>query len=273
MTAGCTLAYHSTFRTKNKDKAPDGVSITTFFYAPAECFSGRSVRLTEDEAHHVFRVLRIREGSEIEVVDGIGGWYRVELTRSDGAAVEGIVRERRLGVGELLFDLQLGVGLIRSRSRLEAAIEKAVELGVRCVTLLDCDNSGSGSTDVERIRRVARAAMKQSLRSRLPDIKGPVPFKEFLDTARGSPGFICEADEEADERFASVAAAVNDMTSGEECLVLVGPEGGFSPEEVDLAEQTGFRRVSLGKRRLRTETAAIVVCSAVMLAADRSSER
>ncbi len=241
------------------------MSLTTFFFAPPESFSGDQVTLPSDEAHHASRVLRLKAGSEIEVVDGRGGWHRVHLTYSDGSRVEGEIQERKLGVGEPNFDLGLAIGLLKSRSRLETAIEKAVEIGVNEITLLRFRAADGIKVDLERCERLARAAMKQSLRSVIPRIQGPRAFADFVEINSGKDYVVCEHSDTA-RPLADVLAGAG---SGDHCVILVGPEAGFRGDELELADEAGFARASLGNRRLRTETAAIVACGVAALTLDR----
>lgn len=244
----------------NSSSAAARPASTTFFYAPPESFADEQVSLDGAEAHHLHRVLRLRTGDEIDVVDGVGGWYRVRLVDVNGDRATGTVIDRSLGVGEPLVDLRLGLALLKSRARLEFAIEKAVELGVNGVHLLDCRHCETRRADTERLRRLAAAAMKQSRRSVLTRIEGPVPLKEFLDDEKTTCGWLLDS--------LPTAVPVMEVLRGEapeEAVVIVGPEGGFSEEEVETAFANGYTSVSLGARRLRAETAAVVACSAVSM--------
>lgn len=187
------------------------------------------------------------------------------VTHSDGDRVEGEVRERTLGVGEARFDLRLAIGVLKNRSRLESAIEKAVELGVNEITLLQSRAVEGVRVDLERCRRLARAAMKQSLRSVIPRLHGPRPFADFIESKKQEPGFVCDASEAAKP----LPQAIGGSGATDQCLIVVGPEGGFSEDELGLADEAGFVRASLGIRRLRTETAAIVACGIAALILER----
>ena len=109
---------------------------TTFFFAPPDALRGDYLVLPEDEAHHAARVLRVRPGDEIVVVDGVGGWYRVRLDHADRRQVAGAVVERRREVGEPAYHLSVGLAVLKSRSRYETFLEKAAELGVQDVAPL-----------------------------------------------------------------------------------------------------------------------------------------
>ncbi len=235
-------------------------SSTTCFYAPPESFSGKQVTLTDAEAHHLHRVLRLQTGDEVDVVDGVGGWYRVRLADVDGDRATGTVIDRSIGVGEPLIDVRLGIGLLKNRSRLEFAVEKSVELGVNSIHLLECRHCETRRVDVDRLRRLAAAAMKQSRRSVLTRVADPVSFEQFLTEQKTDCGWILEPQPEA--------VHLADLLQGqpvEEAVVLVGPEGGFSAAESEMAIASAYTCVSLGSRRLRAETAAVAACGALMI--------
>ncbi len=244
----------------NSSAGPVEPASTTFFYAPPERFAKDDVVLDGAEAHHLHRVLRLQTGDEVDVVDGVGGWYRVRLREVSGDRVTGTVVERSLGVGEPLIDLRLGLALLKSRSRLEFAIEKAVELGANSVSLLDCRHCETRRADTERLKRLATAAMKQSRRSMLIRIQGPMSLKQFVREEQTNCGWLLDTLPEAVPLMDVVRGVVP-----EEAVVLVGPEGGFSEEEVNIALTAGYVCVSLGARRLRTETAAVAACSAISM--------
>lgn len=233
---------------------------TTFFYAPPDNVKEGRVVLPDEESHHALRVLRLGNGDEIEVVDGQGCWYRVRLDTVGPGPAEGEIAERRLGVGESRLDLHLAVGVLKSRSRLEWILEKATELGVSRITLLDTRHSERSRIDLNRARRVLRAAMKQCLRSRVVEIAGPTRFEQFIERTSGPNGLLCAGYSTGIPMW----RALDSVPTGRPVVVAVGPEGGFGSEEIETAEAAGYLPVSLGRRRLRSETAAIAACSLIM---------
>ncbi len=239
--------------------------MTTTFYAPPEAFRDGWVRLPEDEAHHAVRVLRHRPGDEVIVVDGVGGWHRLRLEQVDRQSVQGRVLETRHEVGEPPYRLTIGLALLKQTARYETFLEKAVELGVSAIVPLLTARTERTHFRLERTRRLLIAAMKQCGRSRLPLLHAPRPFADVLcDPA--SLRLICHEQPDRPRRplHELLRQPINDA------LVLVGPEGGFTQDEVRLAETTGFQAVSLGARRLRAETAAIVAASAFLICQDHS---
>lgn len=223
--------------------------------------NGGAVAFPPDEAHHASRVVRHREGDVVRIFDGEGTGYRVRMTRVSNGDVRGEVVERMPGENEPSYDLTLGVGLLKQRARFETMVEKAVELGVSALVPLITARTEKGGVRADRMDRIAVAAVKQCGRSRIPRIDEPVSIDDYLRDAQIDVGVICH---EAARGAPSIVDALPDLT-GQKIGALIGPEGGFDDEEVLRASEAGYRVVHLGGRRLRGETAAIVVASACML--------
>ena len=236
--------------------------MTTQFYLPSDHIQGDRITLPRDEARHAAQVLRLREGDEIVAVDGEGGWYRIVLDAVGHRQCAGHVIERRREVGEARYRLRVGVGLVKQRSRFETFLEKAVELGVSEIVPLITARTEKERVREERSEKILTAAMKQCGRSRKPRLQEPRPLQALLRDAVGLGLFCHESDS------APLLGALREARFPAELTVLVGPEGGFSEEEATAAEANGYRRVSLGERRLRAETAAICAAAAVGLAYD-----
>lgn len=233
--------------------------MTTTFYAPPERFHDGRVTLPDDEARHAVRALRYGVGDEIVVVDGAGGRYRVRLTGADKRGAAGEVVEERREVGEPPYRLTVGLGTLKNAGRFETFAEKAVELGVGRIVPLTTERTERERLKERRLENILVAAMKQSGRSRLPDL---AELQEFADALRSDDALRILCHESADP--AAVLPRVLDGAA-ESITILVGPEGGFSEAEVAAAEAAGWAVASLGPHRLRAETAAIAAASAVML--------
>jgi 16S rRNA (uracil1498-N3)-methyltransferase len=234
--------------------------MTTNFYAPPSAIRGQRVVLPADEARHLRTVLRGDEGDEITVVDGTGGWYRVKITRLAPEQGVGTITERRENVGEPPIDVTVALGILKKRSRFETFIEKAVELGVRRIVPLRTRRTERDSIREERLRNVMVAAMKQCRRSRLPDLAAPQSPEALLGGSEAELRLVCHAGDGA----VPIRQAVSVAAPVASALALVGPEGGFSPSEVEDAAEAGCVSVSLGARRLRAETAALAVLHSVV---------
>lgn len=238
--------------------------MTTSFYAPPTAFRDTYVTLPEDEARHVGRALRKQPGDEIVVVDGVGGWHRVVLDHVDRRTAAGRVVETQHDVGEPDYDLCVGLALLKNRSRYETFLEKAVELGVSEVVPLRTARTEKGRLKRQRAENILVAAMKQCGRSRRPHL---TELQSLFDVLPHSPAeryLLCHEKADASRTLAAALAQPSEVRS---LCILVGPEGGFTDDEVEAAVQAGAELVSLGPRRLRAETAAIVAAAGVMLAA------
>jgi len=234
--------------------------MTTTFYAPPDHFASGRVRLPEDEARHAVRVLRHGVGDEIVVVDGDGGRHRVRLTRADKAAAEGEIVATEREVGEPPFPVRIALAPLKQPARFETFLEKAVELGVTEVFPLLTKRTEGGRLKPERLRNLLVAAMKQSGRSRLPALAEPVSLRVLLEAQTPGLRLVCH-EAAAPEAALLARLAAGDLAQG--VTVIVGPEGGFTEDEVDEAEAAGWQVVSLGPRRLRAETAAMAAAAVV----------
>jgi 16S rRNA (uracil1498-N3)-methyltransferase len=235
--------------------------VTTTFYVPPSHIQNDRVVLPDDEARHAVRVLRHAPGDEIVVVDGAGGRYRVRLTETDKRSAAGEVVAAEREVGEPSYRLRIGLGTLKNASRFETFAEKAVELGVAEIVPLVTERTERMSLKAQRMENILVAAMKQSGRSRIPTLAEPQPLANALAEA-ADLRILCHESADPEAMLPRVLSQARGMSA---ITVLVGPEGGFSEEEVAEAEEAGWRVASLGPRRLRAETAAIVAAAAIML--------
>ena len=219
------------------------------FYAPDIL---TDPELPEEEAGHCLRVLRLREGDEIVLTDGKGSFYRAVISAASGkrcqVKVTQTIAQSPLWEGHL----HLAMAPTKNMDRVEWLAEKATEIGLDELSFLNCHFSERKVNKTERVEKIVVSAMKQSLKARKPVVNGMVDFSRFMDREFTGQKFICHCHEGEKPLLKDV------FQRGEEAVVLVGPEGDFSPEEVQMAEEHGFKSVSLGKSRLRTETAALV---------------
>ena len=236
------------------------------FYAPPEARDGDLIRLPTDEAKHASRVMRLGPGDLIVVVDGLGGGCRAEIASVTKTGVAARVHSEVRDYGEPSVRLTLAAGLSVGL-KFDTVVQRGTELGVsRFVPLLTAkskvqvDDPKKARAKVNRWTKVAAAAMKQSRRSCLPDVATPTLLADFLSQRDpDDPGLIFHPDQEA------VSLETVDLAPNTKRLaLLVGPESGFSADEVGLARETGFQAVSLGRRILRTETAGPTTVALVM---------
>ena len=240
--------------------------------------------LDAEESRHAVRVLRLREGDELNVTDGRGNLYRCRIVTADDRACIIEVAEQEFSIFNSQFSIHLAVAPTKNPSRMEWLVEKAVEIGVGEITLLNCDHSERSFLKTDRLEKLAVSAMKQSLHTTLPPIHPAVSLRELMrneelgmrnsqDAADTNSSFITHhsplkfiAHCEADKPRTPLATA---LEPGRDAIVLIGPEGDFSPEEIALALDNGFQPVSLGPSRLRTEIAALYAVTAFNLINDR----
>ena len=226
------------------------------FYAPDSDLS--ACTLGEEESWHCARVMRLRAGDPIELTDGRGRFIEGVLSVVDprGCRVEfREIREVPLPAPRI----HIAIAPTKGSDRFEWFLEKATELGVTDITPLLCARSERTAVKPARLEKVLIAAMKQSESAWLPVLHDAVKFERLTTTASEEQKFIawCETGLEAE--------LINLCNPGTDALVLIGPEGDFSPEEVETARRNGFQPVSLGPKRLRTETAGIAACHTLAL--------
>jgi len=239
-----------------------GNDVTTSYYVPPENIRGNTLVLPDEEAHHAIRVLRAKAGDEIVVVDGEGGWYRVQLETVERRAVTGRILNEVREVGEPPYHLTVGMALLKNPGRFEIFLEKAVELGVGRIVPLQTERTEKENFKASRAKNILIAAMKQSGRSRLVQLDEPLPFHALVSESVDGLRLLCSEQTGMEHLITTV---LERDRLARKITVLIGPEGGFSDAEVERAEQAGFEVVSLGSRRLRAETAALTAVTAVML--------
>ena len=210
--------------------------------------------LPEEEAAHAIRVLRLQAGDEVMLTDGKGNFYRAEI----GAATN---KRCLLNIIETLPQeplwsghLHLAMAPTKNMDRTEWFAEKATEIGFDELTFLNCRFSERKVIKTERIAKILVSAIKQSLKARLPKLNEMTDFNKVVTRPFKGQKFIAHCYEGEKPLLKDV------IRKGEDTLVLIGPEGDFSEEEVKKAIENGFTPISLGKSRLRTETAALVAC-------------
>lgn len=210
--------------------------------------------LPTDEAQHCIRVLRLSQGDEIMLTDGNGYFYKADITVISGKRCIVTIKETILQEPIRPCRLHIAMAPTKNMDRNEWFAEKGTEIGFNELTFLNCRFSERKVIKTERIEKIVISAMKQSLKARMPKLNEMTDFDAFI--RRDFPGqkFIAHCYEGEKSLLKDV------VNKGEDALLLIGPEGDFSPEEVEQALARGFIPVSLGKSRLRTETAALVAC-------------
>ncbi|MGN0214649.1 MAG: 16S rRNA (uracil(1498)-N(3))-methyltransferase [Muribaculaceae bacterium] len=223
------------------------------FYAPDIL---ETLTLPEEESGHCVRVLRLKEGDEVEVVDGKGNCCRCRITLAHHkrCAVEVIeVENQPPHWGK---SINIAIAPTKNLDRMEWMVEKCTEMGVDSIVPLRCRYSERKELKRERLNKIAVSAMKQSLKCTLPEINEMTPIAEVIGTPFEGRKYIAYCDPSVPRRLFA-----QEYNPDEDALIMIGPEGDFSPEEIKSALDSGFIPISLGDSRLRTETAAVVACA------------
>lgn len=215
--------------------------------------------LPEEEAQHCIRVLRLTTGDEITLTDGKGNFYRAEISATSNKRCLVNIIETVYQQPLWPCHLHIAMAPTKNMDRNEWFAEKATEIGFDELTFLNCRFSERKVIKTERIEKILVSAMKQSLKARLPQLNEMTDFDKFIARDFKGQKFIAHCYEGEKPLLRDA------LHKGEDALVLIGPEGDFSEEEVKKAIEKGFIPISLGKSRLRTETAALVACHTMNL--------
>ena len=230
------------------------------FYAPEADFSRDMYTFSEEESRHIVRVLRMTVGEEVFLTDGQGTLARGEITDGSIKNCTVVLREVMPEFEQRPYRMHLAVAPTKNADRIEWMVEKATEIGVDTITLLLTEHSERRVLRTDRLEKIAVGAIKQSQKAYLPCIEPLIPFSEWVTRPFEGLKLIAHCEEGSDKvSMKSLVKPASDV------LVLIGPEGDFSPAEIAQAVQNGFRPVSLGRSRLRTETAAIAAVHTVAL--------
>jgi 16S rRNA (uracil1498-N3)-methyltransferase len=239
------------------------------FYAPEASTTGL---LPAEEASHAVRVLRLAEGDHIFVTDGMGFFHEAEITIASPKKCHISIVNSTSGEQTWLGEIHLAVAPTKNMDRMEWLAEKVTEIGINSFTFLNCQNSERRVLKTERITKIVISAMKQSHKAHLPAVNEMTDFKKFLAQPFDGEKFIAHChnmgeNTEAANHLPSLDNLLRQNNDkNRKCLILIGPEGDFSLEEVRMAEAAGFQSISLGRSRLRTETAALAAVHIAHLA-------
>ncbi len=214
--------------------------------------------LTPEESWHCTKVLRFKAGDEIGLIDGKGNFYEGQLSVvNEKKCVANITFGPRTQIKHPYY-LHLAIAPTKNIDRMEWLVEKAVEIGVDEITFMRCKNSERTVIKEDRLLKIAESAVKQSLQAYIPKINPLINFADILKI-KSELKFIAHCEDPHTKHLKS-----SDLKN-KSSLVLIGPEGDFSSEEISQAKTAGFSEISLGENRLRTETAGIYVCNVFAL--------
>lgn len=234
---------------------------TRYFYVPdaAQC-----VKLPEDEAQHAIRVLRLKEADELMLMDGQGTFYQALVTAVDRRNcyynIVNSLQQERQWPGHV----HLAIAPTKMMERVEWLVEKATEVGIDEFSFLDCRFSERQTLKLPRIEKIVVSAVKQSRKAYMPVVNEMVTFRQFVADHPSGHRYIAHCYDEVER--VNLFDELRKVSAHEDTVVLIGPEGDFSIDEVQMAVDAGFVSVDLGKSRLRTETAGLAAVMMMQLA-------
>ncbi len=236
------------------------------FYAPD--LEGGIYTLNEEESRHCLKVLRLKTGDPIHLTNGRGGIFEARIVNytsrncvteivADLAAGQGPETEKRLAsFGFRPYRIHIAIAPTKNTDRFEWFLEKATEMGIDEITPLICDHSERRNLRTDRLEKIITSAVKQSLKAYHPVLHEARSFQEFTTSHSGDDCYMAFLNDSP--------VFLGDLyQKGKPAVIMVGPEGDFSPAEVEMAAGMGYRQVTLGPCRLRTETAGVVACSII----------
>lgn len=227
------------------------------FYTPE--LNGKIHTLNEMESKHCIKVLRLSQNDKIQLIDGKGGFYTAQIidTNPKKCSVQIICEQKEYGKRD--YYLHIAIAPTKNNDRFEWFLEKATEIGIDEITPLVCEHSERKVIKEERFEKIMISAVKQSIKAYKPKLNKLTNYAGFIASEHIGDKFIAHCEESAKEALKTA------YIKGNSAVILIGPEGDFTPQEIEVAKQNNFREISLGKSRLRTETAGIVACHTINL--------
>jgi 16S rRNA (uracil1498-N3)-methyltransferase len=226
------------------------------FYLNTLNDSSTVFNFNKDESRHIVKVLRKSNGDILHITNGKGWLFEAEILDNNIKSVQAKIVKKELHE-KLPYELHIAIAPTKNMDRLEWFMEKATEIGISEITPIICDNSERRVVKMERLERIVQSAVKQSLRTYMPVIHEAVGFNDLIARTSEAQKFIahCVPDDKQSLK--------NSIIPGKNVMILIGPEGDFSVNEIQIALKAGFIPVTLGQTRLRTETAALAACHTV----------
>lgn len=222
------------------------------FYTPD--IASNHYTLSEEESKHAIRVLRLAIADTVYLVDGKGGFFTAVLEDAHPKKCRLLVTDVQTEYGKRNFKLHLAVAPTKNIERMEWLLEKATELGIDEITPIICQRSERKEVKTERLNKIITSAMKQSIKSYHPVLHEPKTFSSFLAKYPEELKCIAHCADAPKQQLKEIYPPKTDI------ILLIGPEGDFTTEEINLASSKGCLPISLGPSRLRTETAALAAC-------------
>ncbi len=222
-------------------------------------YSGNSVQLSSEESKHCIKVLRLRKGDHVQLLNGKGSSFEAVIQIADAkSCILEIEKEVKFS-NYRSYHLTIAIAPTKNMDRFEWFTEKATEIGIDRIVPIICRHSERKEIKTDRLEKILVSAMKQSGQKYLPELTSQMSFKELIAQPFDGVKLIAHC------AFGEKTTLKNSITAGKKILLLIGPEGDFDPSEIKFALENGFIPVTMGDSRLRTETAGIVACQTVYL--------
>lgn len=230
-----------------------------FFYRESISAPDRTLTFDEDTSKHIVQVLRMKKGDLVQVTDGRGHLITAEVITDHKKRCEATITDTHFS-NHSSQKISIAISLLKNTSRFEWFLEKATEIGVRQIIPLICERTEKQHIRYDRLRNICISAMLQSQQVWMPDLQEPVFFRSLFDNFNYDQKFIAHC---IPDQKSTLTALIDDKLNSR--IILIGPEGDFSPSEVELAREHSCIPVSLGETRLRTETAGIIAAGIVRI--------
>ncbi|WP_159780200.1 16S rRNA (uracil(1498)-N(3))-methyltransferase [Flavobacterium sp. 9AF] len=228
------------------------------FYNPNIKEKDKTFAFDKEESKHIVKVLRKKEGDKIHLSNGEGNYFLGEIILASDKKCEIKIIETKC-IEPKRYRIHIAVAPTKMNDRYEWFLEKATEIGIDEITPIICDHSERKVFKIDRAEKIIQSAMKQSLQYYIPKINEPIGFSDFIQKNFSEKKFIAHCEDQQKISFKET------IRKEEHIIILIGPEGDFSTNEIKLALNNNYIPVTLGNNRLRTETAAIVACHTVAL--------
>ncbi len=227
------------------------------FYTPD--LRNKIYTLDEAESKHCIKVLRLGINDKVELIDGKGGFHKAKVIDLNPKKCSVEITETIMEYAKRNHYLHIAIAPTKNVDRFEWFLEKATEIGIDEITPILCDHSERKVLKNERLEKIIISAIKQSIKAYKPVLNNLTKLSDFVGSNFNGNKFIAHCEENQKYSLKKV------YNNGENALILIGPEGDFSLEEINVAKKNNFKEVSLGESRLRTETAGIVACHTINL--------
>ncbi len=227
------------------------------FYTPEISAKDEFYFLNEEESKHAIRVLRLQENAEIQLTDGVGGWFTCKIIQAESKKCKLQILTCQANYQKRNYRLHLALAPTKNIDRMEWLIEKATEIGLDTFTPIISARSERRELKTERLEKIAISAMKQSFSAYKPIINSTIKFDDFIDQHKNKEVLIAHCLDSKKEFLGKI------IKTNQDYIILIGPEGDFSELEINKAVKNGAKEISLGSQRLRTETAGLMAVAEI----------